>query len=296
MPQKKVESFIAGALLREPSDTKGKSVKRIAVVAPSCTLKRNAAERVQAIAERRSDCELLIHPQCFLEDGHFAGSDQARLDALREVMADPAIDAVWFARGGYGSNRIAEAALRELPDAARNKVYLGYSDSGFLHAGFYKAGLSVAWGPMPQDAARPGGEAAVSRALDWLVERDAAALEPGLQSPAMAFNLTVLAALLGTVLEPDFTGVELLIEDVSEHHYRIDRTMFHVTANPNVRKVARLRLGRVGDIPANDPDFGRDECAIVEEWCARSGIPYGGRADIGHDVDNRVVPFGSIRD
>ena len=116
-------------------------------------------------------------------------------------------------------------------------------------------------------------------------------LEPELQGPAMAFNLTVLAALLGTVLEPDFSGVDLLIEDVSEHHYRIDRTMFHVTASPNVRRVARLRLGRVGNIPANDPDFGRDELSIVKEWCERSGIAFGGRADIGHDVLNRVVPF-----
>ena len=264
---------------------------KIAVVAPSCTLSREAADRLQTMARERGDCEVAIHPQCFLADGHFAGTDEQRLSALREVMADPGVDAVWFARGGYGSNRIAEAAMQDLPDAARGKLYLGYSDAGFLHAGFHKAGLDVAWGPMPQDLRRAGGEAAVARALDWMVKRDPAALEPGLQQPAMAFNLTVLATLLGTVLEPDLTGVDLLIEDVSEHHYRIDRTMFHVTANPNVRKVARLRLGRVGDIPANDPDFGRDELAIVEEWCARSGIPFGGRADIGHDVMNRVVPF-----
>lgn len=264
---------------------------KIAVVAPSCTLSREAADRLQAMVRERGDCEVAVHPQCFLSDGHFAGTDEQRLSALREVMADPDVDAVWFARGGYGSNRIAEAAMQDLPDAARGKLYLGYSDAGFLHAGFHKAGLDVAWGPMPQDLRRPGGEAAVTRALDWMVKRDPAALEPGLQQPAMAFNLTVLATLLGTVLEPDFTGVDLLIEDVSEHHYRIDRTMFHVTANANVRKVARLRLGRVGDIPGNDPDFGRDELAIVEEWCARSGIPFGGRADIGHDVLNRVVPF-----
>jgi muramoyltetrapeptide carboxypeptidase len=144
---------------------------------------------------------------------------------------------------------------------------------------------------MPTDFHREDGEAAVSRALDWMVRRDPSALEPSLQQPAMAFNLTVLATLRGTVLEPDFTGVDLLVEDVSEHHYRIDRTMFHVTASENVRKVSRLRLGRVGDIPRNDPDFGRDEAAIVEEWCERSGIPFGGRADIGHDVLNRVVPF-----
>ena len=265
---------------------------RIAVVAPSCPLKPEAAERVQAIVDARGDCELMIHPQCFLADGHFAGPDEARLAALREVMADPSANAVWFARGGYGSNRIAEAALTELPDAARGKVYMGYSDAGFLHAGLHKAGIEVAWGSMPQDVLRSGGEEAIARALDWLVRRDGSALEPNLEQPAMAFNLTVLSNLLGTPLEPDFAGVDLLIEDVGEQLYRIDRTMFHVTASANVRRAARIRLGRVSDILANDPDFGRDEAAIVEEWCGRSGIGYGGRADIGHDARNRVVPFG----
>src|SRR3954467_8143444 len=113
---------------------------RIAVVAPSCPLKREAAERVEAIVAGRGDCELVIHPQCFLSDGHFAGPDEARLAALREVMADPSFDAVWFARGGYGSNRIAEAALAGLT-AARGKTYMGYSDAGFLLGGFCKAGL-----------------------------------------------------------------------------------------------------------------------------------------------------------
>jgi hypothetical protein len=91
---------------------------RIAIVAPSCTLKREAAKAGQRVADRRGDCELLVHPQCFCR-WHFAGSDEARLNALRDVMSDPDIDAVWFARGGYGSNRIAEAALQGLADAAR---------------------------------------------------------------------------------------------------------------------------------------------------------------------------------
>jgi muramoyltetrapeptide carboxypeptidase len=270
---------------------------RIAVVAPSCPLKPEAAERVSAIVADRGDCELLIHPQSFLSDGHFAGPDNARLAALQEVMADGSVDAVWFARGGYGSNRIAEAALADLPDAARTKTYMGYSDAGFLLAGLHKAGIEVAWGPMPQDALRgdnglASGEAAVTRALDWLVSREISALEPAIEAPAMAFNLTVLSNLLGTPLEPDFTGVDLMIEDVSEQLYRIDRTMFHVTDSPNVRRVRRIRLGRVADILPNDPEFGRDEASIVEEWCARSGIPFGGSADIGHDAQNRVVPFG----
>src|SRR6476469_5672485 len=266
---------------------------RIAIVAPSCRLTEEAAERVRAIAARRGDCELFSHPQCFLSDGHFAGPDEARLAALREVMADPAVDAVWFARGGYGSNRIAEGAARDLPQAARAKAYLGYSDGGFLLAAFDKAGLNVAHGPMVQDVARDGGEAAIHRALDWLTRRDPASLESALASEgrALAFNLTVLSTLLGTALEPDFTGADLMIEDVAEHEYRIDRAMFHVTGSPAVRRVARLRLGRMSEIPDNDPVFGHDAGTIVRDWCARAGIEFGGPADIGHDSANRVVPF-----
>src|SRR3954471_14325847 len=145
---------------------------KIAVVAPSCRLKEQAAEAVQDIVDDRGDCELVIHPQCFLSEGHFAGPDEARLAALREVMADPAVDAIWFARGGYGSNRIAEAALADLPQAARGKLYMGYSDAGFLHAAFHKAGLEAAWGPMPQDVLRDEGDSAIHRALNWLVLRD----------------------------------------------------------------------------------------------------------------------------
>jgi muramoyltetrapeptide carboxypeptidase len=265
---------------------------KIAVVAPSCPLNPEAADRLAMIVAARGDCELAIHPQCFLSDGHFAGPDEARLAALREVMADPSVDAVWYARGGYGSNRIAEAAAEDLPKAARDKTYLGYSDAGFLHAAFDKAGLEVAWGPMPQDVLRDGGEAAVGLAFDWLVRRDARALEPGLDGPAMAFNLTVLAMLLGTPLSPDLGGIDLLVEEVSEHHYEIDRLMFRLTSDPAVRKVRRIRLGRVLDVPVNDRPFGAEEETIVRDWCARSGIAYGGRADIGHDAANRVVPFG----
>jgi muramoyltetrapeptide carboxypeptidase len=265
---------------------------KIAVVAPSCTLSRGAAAQVEAIAAARGDCELSIHPQCFESEGHFAGSDAVRLAALREVMADSSVDALWFARGGYGSNRIAEAAVAQLPPTAGAKLYLGYSDAGFLLAAFHRAGLDVAHGPMPQDVLREGGEPAIHRSLDWIVRRDPASLEPGLGGPAMAFNLTVLSTLLGTAIEPDFSGRELLVEEVSEHHYRIDRTMFHVTGSAAIRRASGLRLGRVSDAPENDPAWATDEEAIVRDWCGRSGLEYRGRADIGHDAGNRVVPFG----
>jgi muramoyltetrapeptide carboxypeptidase len=273
------------------------AMMKIAVVAPSCTFDREAAQRVMAIAAARGDCEIAIHQQCFASAGHFAGPDIQRLAALRETMADPNIDAVWFARGGYGSNRIAEAAARDLPPAARAKLFLGYSDAGFLLAAFDRAGLHCAHGPMPQDVLRDGGEAAVHRALDWMVRRDPAALEGGLVRGhrALAFNLTVLSHLVGTALEPDFTAADLLLEDVAEHDYRIDRALFHLTGQPAVRRVRQIRLGRMSDIPDNDPPFQSGPGEIVRDWCARSGIAFAGEADIGHDAANRVVPFPSSR-
>lgn len=266
---------------------------KIAVVAPSCTLRPEAAEAVAAIVTARGDAELVVHPQCFFSDGHFAGPDAARLEALREVMADDSVDAVWFARGGYGSNRIAEAAATDLPPAARAKTYLGYSDAGFLLAAFHRVGMDVAHGPMVQDVARDGGDVAIHRALDWLVKRDEGALEPGLikGQRAMALNLKVLTSLLGTAIEPDFSNVELLIEDVAEHEYSIDRMMFHLTGSPAVRRATAIRMGRMSEIPENDPVFGSDPESIVRDWCERSRIPFAGHADIGHDTANRVVPF-----
>ncbi|MDB5691937.1 MAG: LD-carboxypeptidase, partial [Alphaproteobacteria bacterium] len=207
---------------------------------------------------------------------------------------DPGFEEIWFARGGSGSNRIAEGVLARLGPAARDKAWLGYSDAGFLLAGLYRAGFpDVAHGPMPNDVRRDGGEAAVRRGLDWLSLRSAATLEPGLgDRPAAAFNLTVFGHLLGTGLEPDLTGHELLLEDVSEHMYRTDRAMFHLTSQDSLRGLAGIRLGRCTDVPVNDPDFGETEEEVFRFWCARAAIPWLGRADIGHDAANKVVPFG----
>ncbi|MBX4159028.1 hypothetical protein K4A07_18050, partial [Lactiplantibacillus plantarum] len=84
----------------------------------------------------------------------------------------------------------------------------------------------------------------------------------------------------------------LMLEEVAEAAYRIDRMMFHLTGQASIRRVAGIRLGRVSDITPNDPDFGQTPEEIVRYWCLRSGIPYLGTADIGHDGANKVVPFG----
>ncbi len=273
------------------------SRRRIGVVAPGSPIPSQVIPRVQALtATLYPDraLEIHFHPQCFASHGHFAGEDGTRAKAFLEIANDESYDAVWCARGGYGACRIAESVLRELREPARRKAYLGYSDAGALLAGLYGAGLgSVAHGPMAADILRDGGEAAVGRALAWLVDRAPESLEPTVgRARTAAFNITVLSQLLGTPLQPDLEGHVLMLEEVSEAMYRIDRSLFHITSNAAIRRAAGIMLGRCSDIPRNDPDFGMHEEDVARYWCRRSGIPWLGRADIGHDVGNKIVPFG----
>ncbi|MDB5701306.1 MAG: LD-carboxypeptidase [Sphingomonadales bacterium] len=265
---------------------------RIAVVAPSNTVPTDVPPRIHALAAARYGAkapEIVFSPQCFLSEGHFAGSDEAREDALVEAANDPAIDAVWFGRGGYGANRIAENAIARMGEAAKGKPFLGYSDGGFILAGLLAQGVGrPVHGPMTADINRAGGDEAVARSLDWLIASDTG---PSDHTPVAAFNLTVFSSLIGTALQPDMTGRILMLEEVDEPMYRIDRSLFHVTGNANVRKCAGLMLGRCAPITPNVPEFGKDEVALVKHWCAASGIDYLGRADIGHDADNTVVAF-----
>lgn len=275
-------------------------VFRIGVVAVSSRFSRDTAARVEAhVAARHPGGEvaLAFHEDSFIEHGHFAGDDAARARAFLEFANDPRLDAIWFARGGYGSCRIAEAVMAGLGPAARDKRYLGYSDAGSLLAGMYRLGFQrLAHGPMASDINREGGEVAIDRALDWLTAGAAATLEPNVgDQPTAAFNITILSHLLGTALEPDLSGHVLMLEDVSEAMYRIDRAMFHITGQASIRKVAGVRLGRVSDVTPNDPDFGLTAEAVVRDWCGRAGVPFLGPADIGHDAENKVVPFGRMR-
>jgi len=268
---------------------------RVAVCAPSTPFTREDAARVMALASEFAGVELHFHEQCFAEEGHFAGADAVRLEAFVECANDPAFDALWFVRGGYGANRIAQDAVARLGKAAAGKAYLGYSDGGYLLAALYRAGIGrPVHAPMPTDIRRDGGDAAVRRALGWLCG-DRSGEEPSLggMHPAVAFNLTTLAMLGGTPLMPGLAGHVVMVEEVSEYLYAVDRLFFHATAH--LGGIAGLRLGRVSDVPENDRPFGAEVEEIARFWCGRHAIPYLGAADIGHDAANRIVPFGLAR-
>ncbi len=277
-----------------------KRTLRIGVTAPASRIDPALAEKVDAIAAAQFPGrapEIVFHPQCHLTSGHFAGDDETRAAAFLDIANDASFDVLWVARGGYGSGRLAERILPALSDVARQKTYLGYSDAGALFGAMYSDSFQeLVHGPMPADLLREGGEAAVRRALAFLVDADPRAIEPSISpsQAAAAFNITILGHLLGTPFEPDLSGHVLMLEEVSEHMYAIDRALLHITSSPNIRRAAGIRLGRCSAIPPNDPPFGQSEEVVVKHWCAISGIPYLGRADIGHDIENKIVPFGRL--
>jgi muramoyltetrapeptide carboxypeptidase len=273
---------------------------KIGVVAPASRMSPDVVTRVPALAERlypERTPEIVFHPQCFASHGHFAGEDEARARAFLDIANDASFDAVWFARGGYGTCRVVEQVTSRLTQASRRKAYVGYSDAGMLLAALYRAGFTaVAHGPVAQDILRDGGDAAVARALAWMIDRAPEALEPSVDGTkkTAAFNMTVLSHLLGTPLEPNLDGHVLMLEEVGEAIYRIDRSLFHITSSAGIRRVSGIMLGRCSNITPNEPDFGINEEQIARYWCRRAGIPWLGRADIGHDIHNKIVPFGPL--
>ncbi|MFV0643027.1 MAG: LD-carboxypeptidase [Sphingomonadaceae bacterium] len=268
---------------------------RIAICAPATPITREHADALRTlVADEFPDLRVCFHEQCFTSLGHFAGSDINRLNALLDCANDSEFDAVWFAKGGYGSNRIAAEAMRKFAPVARSKAYVGFSDCGYLLGALYRNGIGQpVHGSMPVSARNERGRGAVRRVLEWF-SGNMSGLEPSLdERPTVAFNLMTLAMMIGTELMPNLEGHVVIVEEVSEHLYAIDRLLFHLTAN--LGGIAGLKLGGITAVPENDRPFGQSPDDIIRYWCARANIPYLGRAEVGHMASNHVVPFGVAR-
>lgn len=270
---------------------------RIGVVAPARAVDEEQMARTQGYAALTyPSVDLVVHPQCFASAGHFAGTDDQRAAAFLEFANDPAFDAIWFARGGYGSNRILRTVLPRLNRAAATKSYVGFSDMGFLLGALYarRIGRPV-HGPMAAQVGAAGGTNSAARSLAWLVDGDRRSLAPELDGrPAVAFNLVILCALIGTPFLPDLTDHVLIVEEVGEALYRIDRLFFQLASATQLQGIAGIRLGAVTARPDDDTEFGESEEQIVARWARDMGVPYLGRASIGHTAGNMVVPFGMV--
>jgi muramoyltetrapeptide carboxypeptidase len=235
-------------------------------------------------------------------EGYFAGADDARADDLNSMFADPEIDAIVCARGGYGSARILERV--DYPLVRRSpKIFVGYSDVTALSMAFFeKARLLTFAGPMvaPDLHEQPD---ALTEASFWnmlmrpltgrrLNAGDARALREGTaQGRLLGGNLAVLVTLLGTAFEPNWEGSILFLEDVGENVYRIDRMLNHLKLAGVLARIKGVILGRFNAIPEDVPN--RDLTDVFRDAFLPLGVPVLNGIPFGHAMPKITLPMGA---
>lgn len=273
----------------------------VALVSPAGPV---AAARVEAAVRELSSWGLRpkVYPHALDAEHFLAGSDANRAADLNDALSDPDIRAVLCTRGGYGVQRILEhvdyAAVRRDP-----KLVAGFSDITALHAALWaNAGLVTVHGPVAAQLERGGLFASTLRQA--LMSTETLVLEADPDEPTFSVrtggvahgtllggNLSILSTCVGTPFMPDLNGAILLIEDVGELAYRVDRLLTHLGNCGLLRCLAGVAIGQFsepghGNNPVRPP-------AVLTERLGHLGIPVLGGLSIGHGDRNLAVALGS---
>ncbi len=231
--------------------------------------------------------------------GYLAGDDARRAEELVTLWNDPEVDAIVCARGGYGCHRVV---ARLDPELARHaaKPLVGYSDvTTLLLWQRRRAGLVGFHGPMLErgDGADPG---ALATLIDTLTGRGTVRRVLGGRSAVggrargrlAGGSLTLVAASLGSPWEIDTRGAVLMVEEVGEQPYRIDRTLEQLRAAGKLDRLAGVAVGAL--VACRDPRYPEtDAREVVLEAVSGLGVPVVTDLSFGHVADNRVWPMGA---
>lgn len=247
-----------------------------------------------------------VTPSVHDRHGYLAGTDEARLAEFNAALRDPSVRAVFCARGGYGVTRIIDgvdwAALRADP-----KPVVGYSDITALHmAGYGRAGVAGVHGPVlasfhtPEDADGPviaalrdalftGDPVVVKTAGHEPTGRLTSGASAG-TGPLLGGNLSLIVDAVGTPTALDHTGAVLLIEEINEEPYRVDRALTQLRRAGALDGLAGVALGNFTNCA---DEWKVDVVDVVGEFLAGLGVPVVGGLPIGHGIRQETVPYGT---
>ena len=272
---------------------------RVALVAPAGPL-RGAEDVERAVANARMmGWEPVVAPHVLRRTGYFAGSDAERLADLNAALADPRIDAVWTLRGGYGCMRLLPDLVL---DAVRKRplTLIGFSDVTALHAALGNvAGLVTMHGPVARNPLSAFSRDSLVRAVVHQadpcgVAAGARVLRPGQAEGRLAGgNLALVAALAGTPWAPDLRDAILVLEDVNEAIYRVDRMLMQLRLAGMLAGVRGIVFGQCTDCPEDSDDGARRLDDVVAEHAEWLGVPCIAGAPVGHVEDQWTVPLGA---
>ncbi len=233
-------------------------------------------------------------------EGYLAGTDEQRADDLNTLLRRNDVRAIWFARGGYGTARLLEridwAALR-----GRSKTLIGYSDLTALYSTVLRGPRRVClYGPVVTELGdRRSYHLASLRSLlageptALRFRRRQVVTEGRARGRLLGGNLSVLVHLLGTPFAPRLRGSVLLLEDVGEETYRLDRLLTHLRMSGELDGVRAVLLGSLDPAPSGrefPPD--RPLAEVVRETFLPLGVPVVTGLPVGHVAAKRTVPLG----
>ncbi|MEM6765853.1 MAG: LD-carboxypeptidase [Bacteroidota bacterium] len=284
----------------------------LGIVGPSSAVSRGSLER-SLKNMKEAGFQVKYTDNVRVKKGFLAGTDQQRLDDLHAMFKDPEVDGVYCIRGGYGAGRLLNDIDYEL---IRNnpKFFMGYSDITALLFAIYKhAGMVCFHGPNVDSTRTPFMESQFQRLImdrekgydirsdnELLPEESlniAETISPGkARGKLIGGNLTLISTLMGTPHEPDFTDAIVLIEDIGEAPYRVDRMLTQLILADKFRDANGIALGMFNDceVDEEDPDF-PDSMSLREvltERLGSLGIPVVWNLPYGHVADNAPIPIG----
>ncbi|MFL5593456.1 MAG: LD-carboxypeptidase [Gemmatimonadaceae bacterium] len=271
---------------------------RVALIAPAGPLqKSDELPRAQDNA-RALGWEPIVTPHASDRLGYLAGQDRDRLDDINHALRDPGIDALWCLRGGYGMIRILPAidydALSRTP-----KVIIGYSDITALHAAVQRKCRLISYhGPTARevltDFSRDSFERAVVKQIDSCgTAPNSREISHGTaEGRLVGGNLAVLASLCGTSFMPDLTDGILILEDINEPVYRIDRMFQQLMLAGALNGCKAIVFGECVKCP-EDSSGGIPLDDLLLEIASELGVPCLAGIPVGHIGEQWTIPLGA---
>jgi muramoyltetrapeptide carboxypeptidase len=275
-----------------------KTGARIAVVAPGGHVR---SDKLNFPLSRLQDCgwEYVLGQHVYAQHRYYAGSREARLRDLNWALSAPEIDAVWFARGGSGTGQL----LSGIPwNSLDGRPVIGFSDATVLHISLFNAGIASVHGP---GLASLGVDDESVDEFSWdalrslLCEgRDTPLTGQLLCGPAeivrgnlIGGNLTVIASLAGTKHAMKADSAIVVLEDVNEPTYKIERYLWQLIESNCLSGAVGIGFGELKGCGRNDesPDYLKE---AVREMMEPLSIPVLWGLPIGHGRRNVAFRHG----
>ena len=235
--------------------------------------------------------------------GAFAGTDEQRLADLQTAINDPNVQAIFAARGGYGSYRLVEK-LDLAPLLTNPKWLVGFSDITLLLSHLQRNGIASLHAVMPRQFRLDSVADDVETLRQWLFGEPVAPYtapphalnRAGIGAgPLAGGNLSMLVHTLGTSSEVDWAGKLLFIEDIDETLFSLDRMLIQLRRSGKLANLAGLLVGTFSDMRDNQTTpFGRSANEIIAEAVSAYTYPVAHGWPVGHEGRNLALPVGGL--